>query len=484
MTTIQNRTPKRSLGKVRMPLLALLLLLAGLPVHADVVITGTVLGGSGIDLYVPGDWTNNGAFTANESTVHFTGSAAQAIGGTSTTTFDGLTINNSSTGVTLNTAATVSNTLTLTDGNLTTTSTNLLTLGAGASIGTPSADSFVNGPMAVTGTGDKMFPIGKGTAYRPVALGDVAGTVPVIKFEVFNSNPGGTPQDPPPLVKISTVRYWKGDIISGPITGATVNLTYGSDDGVQDIVNLRVVRASSVDGTYDNYGGTGSAAPSGNITSTDVGASLDFFTLGSTTHDNSLPVVLSSFTAAVIDGFVELKWRTESEVHNLGFDLYRSESGDGPYVKVNGLRIEGAGSTTTFHEYAYVDRFVREGRRYFYYLEDIDFSSVRTKSSIVEVLVARRLPEQFALLQNAPNPFNPVTEIRYQLSEASVAVIAIYDALGREVRVLVDGFVEAGYRSMVWDGRDEAGELVASGVYVIRMEAGDFLAVRKLTLIR
>ena len=58
-------------------------------------------------------------------------------------------------------------------------------------------------------------------------------------------------------------------------------------------------------------------------------------------------------------------------------------------------------------------------------------------------------------------------------------VLAIYDALGRKVQVLVDGFEDAGYRTTVWDAKE-----VASGIYFIRMEAGEFVAVRKMVVLR
>ena len=86
---------------------------------------------------------------------------------------------------------------------------------------------------------------------------------------------------------------------------------------------------------------------------------------------------------------------------------------------------------------------------------------------------------EFGLSQNVPNPFNPVTEIRYQLPEASKVRLTVYDLLGQRVEILVDAFVEAGYRSVVWEAKD-----VASGVYLVRMEAGDFVEVRKMVLMR
>lgn len=91
----------------------------------------------------------------------------------------------------------------------------------------------------------------------------------------------------------------------------------------------------------------------------------------------------------------------------------------------------------------------------------------------------KALPTAFGLSQNVPNPFNPLTEIRYQLPEASQVVLSVYDVRGRRVQVLVDDFVDAGYRTMVWDAKE-----IASGIYFVRMEAGDFIEVQKMVLIR
>ena len=205
--------------------------------------------------------------------------------------------------------------------------------------------------------------------------------------------------------------------------------------------------------------------------------------------DLSLPVQLSSFTATSEGGAVTLFWRTESEVDNLGFDIYRSDSKDGPFVKVNTLRIPGAGTSGAPHEYEYVDKFVGEGQRYFYYIEDIDFSGIRTKSHVIEVLVAKKevLPKQFALLQNFPNPFNPDTWIPYELPRDADVQIRIYDVSGRLVRKLDLKHKEAGYYitkedAAYWDGRNDNGDLVASGVYFYRIQAGDFRAPKKMVV--
>jgi DNA-binding NtrC family response regulator len=81
---------------------------------------------------------------------------------------------------------------------------------------------------------------------------------------------------------------------------------------------------------------------------------------------------------------------------------------------------------------------------------------------------------------NYPNPFNPSTTIRYALPEASKVSLVVYNLLGQQVRTLVSGSQSAGYHSVVWDGRDAAGRMAATGVYIYRLQAGGFVQVRKM----
>ena len=103
-----------------------------------------------------------------------------------------------------------------------------------------------------------------------------------------------------------------------------------------------------------------------------------------------------------------------------------------------------------------------------------------------ELKVRSQLPETYALFQNYPNPFNPVTTIKYLLSETSRVTLKVYNILGQEVRILVDKEEKAGSYSVLWDGLDEGGEGVASGVYLCKLEAADgcFPRVKKMVLIK
>jgi len=94
------------------------------------------------------------------------------------------------------------------------------------------------------------------------------------------------------------------------------------------------------------------------------------------------------------------------------------------------------------------------------------------------------LPKEFSLSQNFPNPFNPVTTINYDLPEQSHVLINIYDILGREIRTIVKTTQDAGYKSVIWDGTDEFGRSVGTGIYLYQIKAGDFNQTKKMLLLR
>ncbi len=91
---------------------------------------------------------------------------------------------------------------------------------------------------------------------------------------------------------------------------------------------------------------------------------------------------------------------------------------------------------------------------------------------------------EFRLEQSYPNPFNPQTEIAYTISEPSHVDLRVYDLLGHEVRVLVSGDAGAGSYSIPWDGKDEGGKLLPSGVYLYRLTSGELTQVKRMLLIR
>lgn len=90
----------------------------------------------------------------------------------------------------------------------------------------------------------------------------------------------------------------------------------------------------------------------------------------------------------------------------------------------------------------------------------------------------------YSLSQNYPNPFNPTTTIGFALADPGHIEIAVYNVLGQNVRTLIDGFMEAGEHSVIWDGRDNDGRSVASGIYLYRIDAKEYIATKKMLLLK
>jgi hypothetical protein len=94
------------------------------------------------------------------------------------------------------------------------------------------------------------------------------------------------------------------------------------------------------------------------------------------------------------------------------------------------------------------------------------------------------LPDVFALHQNYPNPFNPVTSIRYDLPVAANVQVDVYSLLGQKVKTLVRGAHQPGFHAVQWNGTNDMGSPVASGMYICRIQADRFNAVKKLILMK
>ena len=106
----------------------------------------------------------------------------------------------------------------------------------------------------------------------------------------------------------------------------------------------------------------------------------------------------------------------------------------------------------------------------------IDISSLSVDDQLI--------PDVFALHQNYPNPFNPTTTLQYDLPEDAKVSLVIYDIMGREVKRLVHATQEAGFNSVLWDGKNNHGSEVSAGMYLYRISAGDFHQVKKMLLLK
>jgi hypothetical protein len=94
------------------------------------------------------------------------------------------------------------------------------------------------------------------------------------------------------------------------------------------------------------------------------------------------------------------------------------------------------------------------------------------------------IPATYEIEQNQPNPFNPETAIRYALPSATQVRVRIYNVAGQLVKTLVDDYQPAGQRQMVWNGSNENGERVSSGIYLYRFETPDYQKTIRMTLLK
>ncbi|MBN1541231.1 T9SS type A sorting domain-containing protein [candidate division KSB1 bacterium] len=201
--------------------------------------------------------------------------------------------------------------------------------------------------------------------------------------------------------------------------------------------------------------------------------------------DVSLPVELFYFSAQAEDGKVVLSWQTESEVDNLGFNIYRSTALSGTRLKLNTQVIDGAGTTVQRQNYSFVDDRIEETGTYFYFLEQLDLGGAVSTFGPVSIAVdAVLIPDHYTLEQNYPNPFNPGTLIRYGLPQAGYVKLVIYNMRGETVRVLLDEQKSAGTFQAYWDGHDGVGMRVPTGLYFYKLSADGYSEMRKMVLSR
>lgn len=198
---------------------------------------------------------------------------------------------------------------------------------------------------------------------------------------------------------------------------------------------------------------------------------------------SAVPVELHSFEAIADKNNVLLKWATATESNNLGFEIQRRNGSAGTWEVLD--FVKGQGTTATPHFYTYQDNNLLSGA-YFYRLKQIDYNGQFEMSHAIEVSV--NAPNYFSLQQNYPNPFNPVTKINYQIAaetaEQVTVALDIYNLLGEKVKSLVSESQPAGYHSIDWNGTDENGNPAPTGIYVYRLQAGRFVATKRMVLMK
>lgn len=191
----------------------------------------------------------------------------------------------------------------------------------------------------------------------------------------------------------------------------------------------------------------------------------------------TIPVSLVSLTAFSQNEVVTVNWTTVTELNNNGFEIERKLRTDGNNLNLwekIGI-VVGHGTTTEPNKYVFVDR-VNNSGVYQYRLKQIDNNGEFEYSKIVEVEL---FLDKYTVYQNYPNPFNPSTTIRYQLPKDGMVTLKIYDVLGAEVATLVSEEKTAGTYEVDFNASQ-----LANGVYVYKIQSGDYFDSKKMTLLK
>ncbi|MFQ6091535.1 MAG: choice-of-anchor D domain-containing protein [bacterium] len=190
-------------------------------------------------------------------------------------------------------------------------------------------------------------------------------------------------------------------------------------------------------------------------------------------------VQLSHLSVQFGDGWATVLWETAYEEKIAGFNVYRLvQAGLRPTVehRLNSTLITGS------HSYSFVDKTATPGEIYYYWIEAVGFDGATSFLGSVSGRVS--VPRSCVLSQNYPNPFNPETHIDYIVNGRENVSLVIYNSLGQRVRVLVEGPQVPGTYTVTWDGRDDDGNLVPSGMYLYRITIGPTSETKKMVMLK
>ncbi len=398
-------------------------------------------------LNVGGDFTNSGTFTA-PTTVTFDGAGAQAIGGSSATSFTNMAINNTASGnadLTLNAAVDVSGYLDFQEGVIA-PSGGTLTFNDNATVrydgvaettptgGANDGNSYVSGPVRKIGDDVFVFPTGSGSRYMRLGLNPSSGQTATDEYTAqyfFSASANNGASKGGDIVRVSGLEYWDLSNDNAHSAQPIVTLFW---DGTSEVTVPSTLLVAHYNGsTWEDLGNgslTGSAA-AGTITASAALTSFSPITLATSEEGhNPLPVDWLYFGGQVKDGDVYLSWATAQEVNNDHFEVERSSDGS---TFLTLAVIDGRGSVDEESRYNYTDTHPSPGSLY-YRLKQVDFDGVAqySKTIIVSYEPAFAGDASFRLYPNPSMSADIYLEGRPRNPE-KIVIVEILDLSGRVV---------------------------------------------------
>lgn len=193
----------------------------------------------------------------------------------------------------------------------------------------------------------------------------------------------------------------------------------------------------------------------------------------------------AQITADLTPDGVVLTWQGLPDKKLSRFEVFRQTKEDQKGFKAD-WKWRSIGVMDYDGNEKFVDNYIQDGELYRYNITFYDNKGNIVVQKGAEITINRDdlLPTTFAISQNYPNPFNPTTTINYQLPVKEHVKLVLYNILGEKVRTLVNKEQSANYYKVIWNGRNDAGRQVASGIYFYMVNAGEYNAVKKMILLR
>jgi len=352
---------------------------------------------------------------------------------------------------------------------------------------------FQNSTTIAKGDVAGLFPFGDGSDNRNLWIGCVTSSSGGGTLTVQYNPASGTTSissfvDAGISIDLRTNASWAVTVADGLSGGYNFGIRIQASNfpGILSYSDLRLIRATDTVGVAESSTGT-NTNPQVNRIGLDNSRLSNTFYFGANSAGNPLPVELTSFSAAIKNNSILLTWQTATEVNNYGFEIER-QAHPNPSQR-EGLFtsplwgawgavgfVNGAGNSNSTKEYSFTDKSATSGK-YTYRLKQIDNDGKYEYSKEVEVDLGT--PTAFALEQNYPNPFNPTTSIQYSVVGSQNVTIKVFNVLGKEVAVLVSEKQEPGTYTVEF-----ATTGLASGTYIYRMQAGEFVQTKKMVLLK
>jgi hypothetical protein len=202
--------------------------------------------------------------------------------------------------------------------------------------------------------------------------------------------------------------------------------------------------------------------------------------------ESPLPITLSSFTAIYQNDSVILTWITESEINNLGFNIYKKTLIDNKFYLLSSYKhnqsLRGRGNSSIRQIYQYSDKNIHSNIEYQYKLIQMDYNGISTEYETISIYLQKNTNTvnalTFCLYQNYPNPFNSITKIPFNLPKKSYIKFTFFNITGKIVQT-TDGFYESGHHELLFNSKS-----LSSGMYYVKLENGNNIDINKIVILK